>query len=133
MNHNFRELKIWQKGIDLVDVSYDFAETLPVDEKYHVISQIKRCSCSIPGNIAEGCRKRTPNHFSEFLSTSLGSCFGLETQSVMCERRKFGNEGLRSQLLEKINELKNMICSFRAKIISPEMLKSFQLSALVLP
>jgi four helix bundle protein len=118
MNHNFRELKIWQKGIDLVDLSYDIVETLPHDEKYNLISQMKRCSCSIPSNIAEGCSKRTPNHFSEFLSTSLGSCFELETLLVICERRKFGNEELRSQMLEKINELKNMIFSFREKFTS---------------
>lgn len=116
MNHNFRELKIWQKGIDLVDLSYDFVETLPHDEKYNLISQMKRCSYSIPSNIAEGCSKRIPNHFSEFLSTSLGSCFELETLLVICKRRKFGNEELRTQILEKINELKNMVFSFRERI-----------------
>ena len=116
MNHNFRELKIWQKGIDLVDVSYDFVDTLPHDEKYNLVSQIKRCSCSIPSNIAEGCSKRTSSHFSEFLSTSLGSCFELETQLVICERKKLGNEELRSQVMEKTNELKNMIFGFREKI-----------------
>ncbi len=116
MNHNFRELKIWQKGIDLVDLTYDFVETLPGDERYNLVSQMKRCSCSIPSNIAEGCSKRTPNHFTEFLSTSLGSCFELETLLVICERRKFGNEVYRSQLLEKISELKNMSFSFRERI-----------------
>ena len=57
MNHNFRELKIWQKGIDLVDGCYDYTLTLPTDEKYNLVSQINRCSCSVPSNIAEGCEK----------------------------------------------------------------------------
>ena len=116
MNHNFRELKIWQKGIDLVDGCYDFTATLPKDEKYNLVSQINRCACSVPTNIAEGCGKRTSNHFAEYLSTSLGSCFELETHLVICERRNFGKQELRVELTESINELKNMIFNFREKI-----------------
>ena len=117
MNHNFRELKIWQKGIDLVYVCYDFVKYLPKEEKYNLISQITRCACSIPTNIAEGCGKRTPNHFAEYLSTSLGSCFELETHLVICDRRDFGKKEMRIDLTEKINELKNMIFNFREKIV----------------
>ncbi len=117
MNHNFRELKIWQKGIDLVDVCYDFVNDLPKEEKYNLISQITRCACSIPTNIAEGCGKRTPNHFAEYLSTSLGSCFELETHLVICDRRDFEKKEIRIELTEKINELKNMIFNFREKIV----------------
>lgn len=120
MNHNFRELKIWQKGIDLVDMCYDFTATLPKDEKYNLTSQMNRCSCSIPTNIAEGCGKRTINHFAEFLSTSLGSCFELETHLVICERRNFGNDVSRNDLTLKIVELKNMIYNFREKILSSD-------------
>ena len=120
MNHNFRELKIWQKGIDLVDGCYDYTATLPKDEKYNLVSQINRCSCSVPLNIAEGCGKRTANHFAEFLSTSLGSCFELETHFVICERRNFGNQELRNELSLKIVELKNMIFNFREKISSTD-------------
>ena len=116
MNHNFRELKIWQKGIDPVDISYDFVSTLPKDEKYNLVSQITRSACSVPSNIAEGCGKRTSNHFAEYLSTSLGSCFELETHIVICERRDFGKPEMRIQLTEKLNELKNMIYNFREKI-----------------
>jgi len=113
MGHNFRELKIWQKGIDLVDGAYDYSETLPPDEKYNLTKQITRCACSIPSNIAEGAGKRTSAHFAEFLSTALGSCFELETHLVICERRRFGNETLRQALTAQINELKNMIYRFR--------------------
>jgi four helix bundle protein len=117
MSHNFRELKIWQKGIDLVDLSYDFVSTLPKDEKYNLVSQIVRSACSVPSNIAEGCGKRTSRHLAEYLSTSLGSCFELETHIVICDRRNFGKKELREEITVKINELKNMIFSFREKIV----------------
>lgn len=117
MNHNFRELKIWQKGIDLVDLTYDYSATLPKEEKYNLTSQMIRCACSIPSNVAEGCGKRTANHLAEYLSISLGSCFELETHLIICERRDFGKIELREKLKENANELKNMIYSFRDKIM----------------
>lgn len=92
MNHNFKELKIWQKGIELVDMCYDFVATMPKDEKFNLVSQITRSACSIPSNIAEGCGKRTANHFAEFLSTSLGSCFELETHLTICEKETLGSK-----------------------------------------
>jgi four helix bundle protein len=120
MGHNYKELKIWQKGIDLVDSCYDFTSSLPREEKYNLVSQMTRCACSIPSNIAEGCAKRTASHFAEYLSHSLGSCFELETQVIICERRNFGIIEQRQQLTERINEIKNMIYNFREKIISAD-------------
>lgn len=118
MNHNFKELKIWQKGIEIVDFSYDFVASLPKEEKFNLISQITRSACSIPSNIAEGCAKRTNNHLAEYLSSSLGSCFELETHIIICERRDYGKKELRIELIEKLNELKNMIYHFREKVIN---------------
>ena len=92
MNHNFKELKIWQKGIDLVDNCYNYTETLLKDERFNLVSA---------------------NHFAEFLSTSLVSCFGLETHLVICERRNFSNTELRNELAMNIVEIKNMIFNFR--------------------
>ena len=92
MAHNFKELKIWQRGMDIVDLCYDYIADLPSEEKFNLKSQIVRSACSIPVNIAEGAGKSTKKHFAEFISTSLGSCFELETHLLICERRKFGNE-----------------------------------------
>jgi four helix bundle protein len=113
MAHNFRELKIWQRSIEIADLCYDYVEQLPTDEKFNLKQQIIRSACSIPANIAEGAGKRTKTHFAEFVSTSLGSCFELETHLVICDRRSFGKAELRIKLLQEVSELKNMIFSFR--------------------
>ncbi len=113
MAHNYKDLKIWQRSIELVDLCYDYVSDLPADEKFNLRSQIVRSACSIPANIAEGCGKRTKKHFAEFVTTSLGSCFELETHLIICERRKFGKENIRNSALKEIGELKNMIFSFR--------------------
>ena len=113
MAHNYKDLKIWQRSMDLVDSCYDFVVDLPQDERFNLKSQIVRCACSVPANIAEGCGKRTKKHFAEYVTTSLGSCFELETHLLICERRKFGELELRTKILKEVTELKNMIFSFR--------------------
>ena len=78
--HNFKNLKIWQKALDLTDVALYYIEELPMNERFNLIDQINRSSCSIPSNIAEGSGKRTKKHFAEYLSISLSSAYELQTQ-----------------------------------------------------
>ena len=77
--HNFKELKIWQLSRQLVKEVYELTSTFPLEEKYGLISQIRRCVVSIPTNIAEGCGRKTNKDFSHFLNISLGSAYELET------------------------------------------------------
>lgn len=69
MAHNYKDLKIWQRLMDLVDSCYDFVVDLPQDERFNLKSEIVRCTCSFPANIAEGCGKRTKKHFVEYVTT----------------------------------------------------------------
>lgn len=69
--HNYKKLTIWRDGMGVCDLIYSYTETLPVKEKFNLISQLERCSVSIPSNIAEGSGKRTNMHFAEFLTTAL--------------------------------------------------------------
>lgn len=63
--HNFEKLKIWEKAMDIAVEVYEIASLLPIDEKFNLIHQIKKCAVSIPSNIAEGAgRIRTRNLFS---------------------------------------------------------------------
>ena len=63
---------------------YLLMKTIPDEEKFGLISQIKRSAVSIPSNIAEGCAKKSNKDFSRFLEISLGSCYELETQLILC-------------------------------------------------
>lgn len=105
-------------ALDIVDEVYDYVKELPATEKYNLIDQMHRCSCSIPSNIAEGSGKRTNLHFAEFLSTSLSSSYELETQLIICERRKYGNPELLNRILHKLDELQRMLFVFRENILS---------------
>lgn len=86
---NFRDLNVWKDSIFLVIDVYLIVEIIPNSEKYGLISQIKRCSVSIPSNIVEGCAKDSQKDFVRFLQISLGSAFELETQLEICNQLSF--------------------------------------------
>ncbi|MCG8579545.1 MAG: four helix bundle protein, partial [Bacteroidales bacterium] len=65
--HNFKELKVWQKARVLVKDIYHLTKQLPEDEKYGLISQMRRASVSIPSNIAEGTGRSSNKEFVRFL------------------------------------------------------------------
>ena len=114
--HNFKKMIIWQEAMDVCDLVYAFTDKLPVKEKYNLINQLEKCAVSVPSNIAEGSGKRTDNHFAEFLTSGLTSCYEMETQLLICQRRKYGSEKELSALLEKTAVLQAKIFSFREKL-----------------
>ncbi len=68
---NYKKLKVWQKGIEIVVAAYKLAKQLPDEEKYGLRSQITRCAVSIPSNIAEGSAKTSRKDYKNYLETSL--------------------------------------------------------------
>ena len=81
---NFKELEVWKESRILAKDIYKLTGDLPEDEKYGLVSQIRRCVISIPSNIAEGSAKDSQKDFLRYLQISLGSSFELETQLLLC-------------------------------------------------
>jgi four helix bundle protein len=105
----YRDLTVWQVGIDLVEAIYLLTQKLPKTEIFALSSQIKRAAISIPSNIAEGHARSSRKEFLHFLSISLGSLAELETQLFLAKRLQYitGDE-LNANLL-KTEELGRMI------------------------
>lgn len=104
-------------AMDLCDMIYNYTDSLPDKEKYNLISQLERCSVSVPSNIAEGSGKRTQMHFAEFITTALTSSYEIETQLLICERRKYGNEIELKNILNKVEVLQTQISNFRDTLL----------------
>lgn len=64
--HNFRELKVWQMGIELAKLIFQLTRSFPPEERYSLTSQLIRCATSIPSNIAEGCGRKSNKEFKQF-------------------------------------------------------------------
>ena len=83
---NFKDLIIWQKGMDLVEQVYRLSREMPADERYGLTSQMLRASVSIPANIAEGSGRGSDKQLKQFFNYALGSSFELETELLIIER-----------------------------------------------
>ena len=115
MNY-FKELKVWQKAIELVTNTYLRTQAFPKEELYGLTSQIRRCAVSIPSNIAEGCGRKTEKDFSNFLGIALGSAFEFETQLIISKNLTFIQQEDFSVLESEIQHIQNMIIKLQKSI-----------------
>ena len=106
--HNFEKLKIWQKAMDIAVEVYEVSTSLPLDEKFNLIHQIKKCAVSIPSNIAEGSGRNYDKEFVQFLGIANGSTFELITQLILAKRLKLANEDLIQPIINQLVEVSNM-------------------------
>ena len=88
---SYRELDVWCIAIDLVAEVYRVTATFPSDEKYGLISQLRRAAVSIPSNIAEGYGRGGRREYVRALRIARGSLAEVETQLVVCARVGLGN------------------------------------------
>lgn len=107
--HNFRELKVWQKGMELSKNIYQITCTFPTEEKYGLKSQIQRSAISIPSNIAEGYGRTGNNELKHFLSISLGSAFELETQVILANEFRYTDKNNFELIINQIQEIQKML------------------------
>ncbi len=81
--HKYKELKVWQKGRELVKFIYELTNKFPKEEIYSLTSQIRRAAISIPSNIAEGAGHFSNKEFSRFLEIAYASSCELDTQIIL--------------------------------------------------
>ena len=80
---NYKDLVVWQKGIALAKAIYQLTSKFPAEEKFGLVSQMRRAAISIPSNIAEGQARHTTGEFIQSISHAEGSTAELETQLIL--------------------------------------------------
>lgn len=78
--NSYKDLIVWQKSIDFVDMIYAVTKSFPKEEQFGLTSQLRRASISIPSNIAEGWGRKYGNEYAHFLRIASGSLYEVETQ-----------------------------------------------------
>jgi four helix bundle protein len=106
---SYRDLIVWQKGMDLVEAAYRTTQNFPREEIYTLTSQMRRAAISIPCNIAEGQGRQTTKEFVHFLSIANGSLLELETQCLIAQRLAYINETQTNGLLLLTEEVGRLI------------------------
>ncbi len=116
LKHNFKNLKVWQKAVDLAVNVYELTKHFPSEERFGITSQMRRSSVSIPSNIAEGTARNSSKSFSNCLDISLGESFELETQSIIANRVGILSQENFDALSTNISEVQKMIIGFKQTI-----------------
>ena len=114
--NNFRKLIMWKKSISLVKDVYLLVKEFPREEKYNLISQMTRCSVSIPSNIAEGCSRTSKKEFKHYLEISMGSAFELETYLTIIEEIGIVTKKRISFLNDHLTETQKMLNAYISKL-----------------
>ena len=115
MRHNFKNLKIWIIAMDITNDIYKLTSVFPKSEIYGLVSQMNRCSVSMPSNIAEGSN-RGNKHFQYYLNISLGSSFELQTQLLIANKNDYLSQEKTVEVENKIIEFQKMTTSFINKL-----------------
>jgi len=115
--HKFKELKVWQKSVDLATEIYKMTSSYPNEEKFGLISQMRRCVVSIASNIAEGAGRNTKKDFSNFLSIAYGSCCELNTQLIISYNLNYIHQERFKEIEEDTEEIQKMIFSLKNTLI----------------
>lgn len=109
MKHRFKELKVWQKAMEVARLTYVARADFPDEERFGLISQMRRAAVSIPSNIAEGAGRNSAKDFQHFLSISNGSSYELETQFLLAESFGYVSASVIEDMCSRIEELQRML------------------------
>lgn len=113
---DYKQLKVWQKAMDLTMEIYRLVKFLPREETYALSDQLRRAVVSIPSNIAEGHGRGTDKDFVKFLWIARGSLLEVETQLIICNRLaliKVEELKFAQSLIMEIGKMLNALISYR--------------------
>ena len=107
-------LQAWQVSMQLVNMIYLWSNTFPSEEKFGLLSQIRRAAVSIPSNIAEGAARSGSKEFAHFLSIARGSLSEVETQYLIAINLGFASES--AELFDCIDQASRLITGLHKKV-----------------
>jgi four helix bundle protein len=112
----YEDLLVWQKGMALVKIIYAITRSFPPDERFGLVSQMRRAAVSIPSNIAEGQARHSTGEFVLFISHAEGSVAELSTELVLSVELGFCSADRIKEATELAKELRRMLNALRRKL-----------------
>ena len=116
MPHRYKELKVWQKGMDLAEEVHRFGQAFPKHEVYSLTSQIGRAANSVPLNIAEGAGCRTDPEFAQFLGFAFRSCHEVGTAAELAVRFGYVSRNTADAMIAQAEEVANMLYALMRRL-----------------
>jgi four helix bundle protein len=116
MPTHYEDLLVWQKGMEIAKTTYILTKAFPEEERFGLVSQMRRAAISIPSNIAEGHGRQSKKEFKHFLKISKGSAAELDTQLRLCLSVSLIKQEEYKRLAVLIDETSRMLYSLIQKL-----------------
>ncbi len=113
---DFRKLNIWVNAMELTSLVYKYTQSLPDQERFGLVSQMRRSAVSIPSNIAEGCSRSSQTELNRFIEIAIGSAFELETQLLLCENLGYCSNEENQNIIVMLHSIQKQMNQFSLKI-----------------
>ena len=112
----FTEIKVWQRSHALTLAVYRETKSFPSDERYGLVSQLRRAATSIPTNIAEGSKRRSNSEYARFLNIAEGSAAEAEYLLILSRDLGYLQDVVAKAMLLEIGEVASMLHGLRTKV-----------------
>ena len=117
-SRGFRDLRVWQAGMDLVESCYRASQSFPSSEQFGLTSQLRRAAISVTANLAEGWGRNTQLEFARFVDMSHGSLCEVESLAEVSNRLKYMSEESLAKIVKEANAVGAMQYRLRTKLRS---------------
>lgn len=114
----YRDLKVWQLGIEISLAIYQLTETFPKHEVYGLTSQLRRASVSVPSNLAEGHSRSATKDLIRFVNMARGSLAEIETQLIIARSLNYCDSVEVERILSLTEEESRMLSGYRRSLKS---------------
>ena len=115
MQH-FKDLKVWQRSHGLVLELYRATSTFPKDERFGLVSQLRRVAASVPTNIAEGAKRQGKQDYARFLNIAEGSLAEIECLVLLSRDLKYLPPESAEAASTEVGEIARMLHALRRKV-----------------
>ncbi|MBI5775662.1 MAG: four helix bundle protein [Verrucomicrobia bacterium] len=113
---NFERLETWKKALGLADLVYKLTRAFPDDERFGLVSQMRRATVSVASNLAEGSSRTSRVDFARFVEIATGSIFELVAQAEIAKRQGYLPADSLAELRTQAAELTRMLSGLRRSL-----------------
>ena len=113
---SYKDLLVWQRSIQMTVAIYRLTQSFPTEEKYGLVSQLRRAGVSVASNIAEGYGRLSTGEYKQFLGMARGSNSEVQTQLVIASELGYGDAQLLKQVDSLSQEVAKMLVSLLQKL-----------------
>lgn len=113
---SYRDLEVWRQSMNWTEAIYEATAHWPRDERFGLISQVRRAAVSVASNIAEGAARRSTGEFIQFIGMARGSLAEAETQVLLAERLSYVPAEDARMLLLASSDISRMLVALSASL-----------------